>query len=365
VIGVDQPSAERVSAPCAHFGRCGGCQLQHWAGEPYLAWKRQQVVRALAKRGIEAPVGDILNAWGEGRRRAAFHAQKHGKSIRFGFVERGGARIQPIQMCPVLAPPLAAALPGLEKLAGVFAPARGDITLQCLVTDSGLDVSLKGAGAVDGMTRAVQEQAGAIAEALDLARLSFDGAPMITRRAPRVRMGPAHVLAPPGAFLQATAAGEEALGALVLEALAGAERALDLFSGIGTFGLRLAPAMAVHAVEGDADMLAALKSAADAVGGLRGVTIERRDLLRTPFSALEMKRFDAVVFDPPRSGAKLQAEQIAASKVRKVAAVSCDPATFARDVRVLIDASFTLEKITPLDQFRYSPHVEVVAALKR
>lgn len=365
VIGIESPSPDRVTPPCAHFGRCGGCQLQHWAGAPYLAWKQEQVKRALAKRGIEAEVEPVIEAWGAGRRRASFHAQKQGRHTRFGFIERGGARIQPIHMCPVLAPGLARALPGLEKLAAAFAPARGEITLHCLLTEGGLDVALKGAGLPAGLTRAAQEEAAALAETLDLARLSFDGAPLVMRQTPRLVMGPAIVTPPPGAFVQATAAGEETLGKLVLEALSGGERALDLFCGLGTFALRLAPDMSVHAVEGDGDMLAALKAAADGVGGLRGVTVERRDLLRTPFSALEMKRFDTALFDPPRAGAKLQAEQIAASKVRKVAAVSCDPATFARDVRVLIDGGFTLKRVTPIDQFRWSPHIEIVAALER
>jgi hypothetical protein len=173
------------------------------------------------------------------------------------------------------------------------------------------------------------------------------------------------VFPPPGAFLQATLDGERVLGDLVRAALIGSERVADLFSGVGTFALRVCDFAETHAVEGDAEMLAALKKAADAVGGLRGVSIEKRDLLRTPLAALELKRYDAVVFDPPRSGAKLQAEQIGASRARRVAAVSCDPATFARDVKVLVDAGFGLKRVTPVDQFRWTPHVEVVGVLER
>lgn len=364
-IVVETPSADRVGAPCAHFGRCGGCQLQHWADAPYLAWKHAQVVRALSRRQLDTPVDPIVTAWGEGRRRATFHAQRAGGVVLFGFVERGGARIEPITLCPVLAPALAAALPDLRALANAFTPARGEIALHCLVTDTGLDVALKGAGKPGGFDRARLEQAAALAQKLDLARLAFDGETLVARRTPVVTIGPARVAPPPGAFLQATAEGERVLGDIVVAALQGAERIADLFCGVGTFALRLAGHAEVHGVEGDVDMLAALKKAADAVGGLRGVSVERRDLLRAPLAALELKRFDAVVFDPPRAGARLQAEQIGASKARKVAAVSCDPATFARDVRVLVDMGFALTKVVPVDQFRWTPHVEVVGVLER
>lgn len=364
-IAIEAPSAERVVAPCAHFGRCGGCQLQHWAEAPYLAWKRDEVVRALERRRLDVEVAPIVVAWGEGRRRAAFHAQRHGGAVRFGFIERGGARIEHMESCPVLAPALADELPALRELAAAFAPSRGEIVLQCLATETGLDVSIKGAGRPDAFERPRLEQAATLAERLDLARLAFDGETVASRRTPLVTLGRAQVAPPPGAFVQATAEGERVLVELVRGALADAKRIADLFCGIGTFALPLADGAEVHGVDGDADMVAALKRAADAVGGLRGVTVARRDLLRAPLAALELKRFDAVVFDPPRAGARQQAEQIAASKAQKVAAVSCDPATFARDVRVLVDAGFALTRVVPIDQFRWTPHVEIVGVLER
>lgn len=365
IMSIEQPSQDRATPVCRHFGRCGGCQLQHWARAPYLAWKHAQVVQALARRGLEVNVDPIIPAFASGRRRAAFHGAKAGKQIKVGFIERGGARLGAVQACPVLAPALQAALPALSAITARFAPDRGAVTLATLLSDSGLDVDVKGAGRVSAMDRAALEDLAALASTHDLARLSFDGEPAAVLRAPIVQMGAARVAPPPGAFLQATAEGEEVLGRLVGSALDGAQRAADLFCGIGTFALRLAAHMEVLAVEGDAAMLAALKSAADAVGGYRGVTTARRDLLRQPLSALELKRFDAVVFDPPRSGAKLQAEQIAQSRVSRVAAVSCDAATFARDVRVLVDAGFSLTQVTPVDQFLYSPHVEIVGILQR
>lgn len=359
-------SAERVGPPCAVFGRCGGCQLQHWAEAPYLAWKRGLVVAALARRGLETEVAPIVPAWGAGRRRAGFHAAQQSGAFRFGFMERGGQTVQPIEACPALAPQLEAALPALRLLGRLLAPSKGEAVLQCFASEAGIDVAVKGAGAAERLSRGESERLAQAVEAADVARLSLDGAPFITRRTPRLRMGLASVTPPPGAFLQPTTLGEETLSELVLSALAGASRVADLFCGVGTFALRLAQRAEVLAVEGEAAMLEALKGAADGAGGvLRQVTPLRRDLLRTPLAALELKRIEAVTFDPPRSGAKLQAEQIAASKVERVAAVSCDAATFARDARVLVDGGFRLERVTPVDQFRWSPHLEVVGVFGR
>jgi 23S rRNA (uracil1939-C5)-methyltransferase len=367
VLEVLSPSPDRQSAPCRHFGRCGGCQLQHWREHAYLAWKREQVAAALARRGLAgAHVAPIVPAWGEGRRRAALHASRSHGHTQVGFIERGGARLTPIAECPVLAPPLEAVALKLAPLAELALPHRGEITLQCLLTDTGVDVAIKGAGRPQALHRAALEALSAAAASLALARLSMDGELVVERARPVLRMGRAVVAPPPGAFLQATVMGEETLARLALEALAGAERVIDLFSGVGTFALRIAAFAEVLALEADADMLAALKQAADGAGGaLKRVSVLRRDLLRTPLSSLEMRKFDAAVIDPPRSGARLQAEQIARSPIRKLAYVSCDPASFARDVRILVDHGFSLTRVTPVDQFRWSPHVEVVGALER
>ncbi|MES1199409.1 MAG: RNA methyltransferase [Pseudomonadota bacterium] len=366
IVEILRVSADRRTPPCRYFGRCGGCQLQHWDEAAYLAWKRERVVDALAKRNLGFGVEPAIAAWGEGRRRAAFHATRQKGQVRLGFQERGGARLQAVAACPVLVPQLETALPQLSAVADLFLPPRGEITLQCLWTEAGLDVAVKGAGRPQTLSRVQQEKAAKVAESADLARLSLDGEPLVVRRAPRVRMGVASVAPPPGAFLQPTALGEETLAHLALEALNGASRVIDLFSGIGTFALRLAAEAEVQAAESDAEMLAALKAAADGAGGvLKQVTTLRRDLLRTPLASLEMKKFDGAVIDPPRSGARLQAEQIGRSGVRKLAYVSCDPATFARDVRVLTDLGFALTRVTPVDQFRWSPHVEIVGALER
>jgi 23S rRNA (uracil1939-C5)-methyltransferase len=367
VLEVLEPSAERQDAACRHFGRCGGCQLQHWREAPYLAWQRGQVREALARRGFAGvEIEPVVPAWGEGRRRAGFHAARQGGHVRIGFIERGGARLTPISQCPVLAPKLEEVALKLTALAEAVLPQRGEITLHCLLTDAGVDVAIKGAGRADLLQRAALERLSDLANELGLARLSIDGEPIVTRAKPTLRMGRAIVTPPPGAFLQATARGEEVLAQLTLEALAGAERVIDLFSGIGTFALRLAEQAEVLAVESDEEMLMALKVAADGAGGaLKQVRVLRRDLLRTPLSSLEMKKIDGAVIDPPRSGARLQAEQIARAPVRKLAYVSCDPASFARDIKVLIEHGFTITRVTPVDQFRWSPHIELVGALER
>lgn len=360
-----EESPERVRPPCAVFGRCGGCQLQHWAGEPYLAWKHGLVVEALAKRGIEAAVEPITAVWGEGRRRAGLHAARSGRELRFGFVRRGGGGVEPITACPLLAPALEAALPALKRLAAQVAPERGDVVLQCLLTTAGLDVDVKGAGRVEAHRARLPHLIQAALEA-DLARLSFEGEPLVAPRTPRLQIGSVLVEPPPGAFVQPTAAGEAALAARVLEVAQGGRRFADLFCGMGAFALRLAELGEVLAVEGDAAMLAALQRAADGAGGrLHAVASLHRDLLRSPLAALELKRVDTVVIDPPRSGARLQAEQIVASRVERVIAVSCDPASFARDARALLDGGFRLGKVSPFDQFRWSAHVELVAEFAR
>ncbi|MBL8543680.1 MAG: class I SAM-dependent RNA methyltransferase [Hyphomonadaceae bacterium] len=367
LIELLQASPERQEPACRHFGRCGGCQLQHWQEAPYLAWKRLQVVEALQKRGLGgAEVAAAIPAWGAGRRRAAFHAARQNGQVRIGFIERGGAKLTALTQCPVLVPQLEALALKLAPLAEAVLPQRGEITLHALMTDAGVDLAIKGAGRAAFLHRAALENLSALATQLDLARLSIDGEPIVERAKPRLSMGRAIVAPPPGAFLQPTALGEETLARLALEALKGAERVIDLFSGIGTFALRAAEQAEVLAAEADDEMLRALKQAADGAGGaLKQVTTLRRDLLRTPISSLEMKKFDGAVIDPPRSGARLQAEQIARAPVRRLAYVSCDPASFARDLKVLVEHGFTVTKITPVDQFRWSPHVEVVGALER
>ncbi len=257
---------------------------------------------------------------------------------------------------------MAGALPAARAIAAIFHATRKPLDILVTATLTGLDIDIKGHGV---LTPALTDALIGVAEAHDLARLSNHGGLLIERRAPILRMGKAEVSPPPGTFLQATEAGEAALADAVLTALAGISRGLDLFAGVGTFSLRLAESAQVHAIDSDALALAALLKAARSRPDLRPVTIETRDLFRRPLAGSELAAYDAVIFDPPRAGAEAQARALAASSVPLVAAVSCNPASFARDVALLAAGGYDIQSIKPFDQFRYSPHVEIVGILRR
>ncbi|WP_425531968.1 class I SAM-dependent RNA methyltransferase [Ancylobacter koreensis] len=369
LVAVLEPSAERIEPVCRYFGVCGGCALQHWASAPYEAWKRELVVDALARAGVEAPVAPLLPAHGEGRRRAVFHARGTGGGapkgrdlLSVGFAGRRSHAIVAIDSCPILAPGLDGALKAAWEVAQMLAPLAKPLDIQVTATETGLDMDVRGSGPLKPDRVAALAE---IAGAHRLARLTRHGELVLQREPPLVTMGRARVTLPPGSFLQATAEGEARLAALVGEAVGKAGRVADLFSGVGTFALRLAERARVAAYESSAPAIEALVKATRGVAGLKPVTGEARDLFRRPLLPLELKAFDAVVFDPPRQGAQAQAEQLAASKVPLVVGVSCDPVTFARDAAILLTGGYRLEKVTPVDQFLYSAHVELVGVFRR
>ena len=362
-----QPSADRIEPACRHFGTCGGCALQHLAWQSYLDFKRELVVEALRRQGLgDVPVAAVAASPPGSRRRATLEAKRAGKTVILGFHGRASHLIVDLGECPVLLPGLADLLPSLrDLLAGLLAPGAG-ATVQLSSGPGGIDLGLLLPAAPD---LGQLETLARFAEARDLARLWWrtgDMAPVpaAQRRPLGLRFGAVAVEPPAGGFLQATDAGEAALVGEVVAALAGAERVLDLFAGCGTFGLALGPRAALHAIEGDAAALAALAAAARRAG-LGFVTTERRDLDARPLLAAELKRFDAVLFDPPRAGAKAQVEHLAQSAVPVVVGVSCNPATFARDARILADGGYRLERVLPVDQFVWSPHVELVGYFRR
>ena len=363
LLRVEEPSAERIAPICPHFGICGGCAVQHWQTEFYRAWKRDLVVTALRQAGIEAPVGDLIDAHGDGRRRAVFHARRGGRDIlEVGFSAARAHHVIPIDRCPVLAKSLDGALQAAWAIAEVLVPAKKPLDIQVTATGVGLDVDVRGSGALSAsMTTALAR----LAAARNLARLTRHGELVAQQRVPTLRIGKATVVLPPAAFLQATEAGEMALARIALAHCGGAKSVADLFSGIGPFALRLAEGARVVAVDDDDAALAALKRAAAATAGLKPVEVARRDLFHNPFVNEDLDDFDTVLFDPPRQGAQAQASALAASDVPVIVAVSCNPATFARDVRLLIDGGYRLTAVTPVDQFRYSAHVEIIARLER
>lgn len=362
LISIEEPSPLRVDPSCTHFGTCGGCALQHMEEAAYHAWKEEQVSAALSARGIEAKVSPIIAAATETRRRAVLTAVNAGKRTLLGYHERMTNRVVAIKECVVLTPRIVAALPDLNRLAARLAPRKGELRLSVLDTPAGLDVAAESA---DRKASRDFPALGRLAAEADFARLSVNGEVVIEIRPPALDFAGAAMVPPPGGFVQASAEAEAAMATTVIEALSGAKRVADLFCGSGTFALRIARQASVHAVEGDKAALAALDRAWRQSQGLKTVTQEARDLFRSPLRADELEGFDAVVFDPPRAGAKEQAAQIAASKVPSVLAVSCNPATLARDLRLLIDGGYKLKSVQPVDQFLFSPHIEVIAQLER
>ena len=363
LLAVKLPSPERIAPICPHFGTCGGCAVQHWSFASYRAWKRGLVIEALAQAGLNAPVGDLIDAHGEGRRRAVFHARSRDRDIlEVGFAASRSHRIVDVDRCPVLSPALDGAIDAAWDLAETVKHKGKPLDIQVTATEVGLDVDLRGSGPLppEAMSRLARA-----ADAHRLARLTRHGELVAQRAVPVVRVGKAVVPLPPGAFLQATAEGEASLARLVCAHVAEARNIADLFCGIGPFALRLAERARVTAADSDAGAVAALGAAAKTTPGLKPVATERRDLYRRPFAEPELEPFDAVVFDPPRQGALAQAQKLARCDVPFVIAVSCNAATFARDVRVLVDGGYRLEAVTPVDQFRYTPHVEIVARLAR
>jgi 23S rRNA (uracil1939-C5)-methyltransferase len=361
LLRVESESAERIAPICPHFGVCGGCQTQHWEFSRYREWKRGLVVEALRQAGLDAPVSDLIDAHGEGRRRAVFHARRGPHDVlAVGFAAYRAHHIVGIDRCPVLARSLAGALPAAWAIAGALSAGK-PLDLQVTATDAGLDVDVRGSGPLGAARTAAVAR---LAETYRLARLTRHGELIAQRAAPTVRIGKATVLLPPGAFLQATAEGEAALGRLVCEYVGKSRSVADLFCGVGPFALRLAERARVMAADADAGAIAALREAAK-TPGLKPIAAEARDLFRRPLAPDELKSFDAVVFDPPRQGAEAQARQLAASRVPLVVAVSCSAATFARDARILADGGYRLTSVIPVDQFRYSAHVEIVGRFER
>lgn len=361
LLRVETPSSARIAPICPHFGVCGGCAVQHWEMAPYRAWKRELVAAALRQAGIDALVGDLVDAHGDGRRRAVFHARSVGGVLKVGFSAARAHQIVAIDKCPILAKGLGGALEAAWAIAEILEPTKKPLDIQATATDVGLDIDVRGSG---GLTPPWMTALAGVAAKYNLARLTRHGELLAQVRVPTLRIGKASVPLPPAAFLQATAEGEAALAHLVRNSCEGARSVADLFCGIGPFALRLAEQASILAVDNDEAALAALKRAA-ATPGLKPVEIERRDLFRNPLTKGELSHLDAVVFDPPRQGAQTQARELAASKVPAIVAVSCNPATFARDMRLLIDGGYQLTAVTTVDQFRYSAHVEIVARLEK
>jgi 23S rRNA (uracil1939-C5)-methyltransferase len=358
----------RVPAPCPRYGDCGGCALQHVESEPYAAWKSDQVRLALARRGFaDPPLRPLVRMPAATRRRASFAVERIGRSVRIGFHARESHRVVDAGGCLVVTPSLAAVRSRLtEGLAPLLADGdRLDVTATELA--GGVDLLITGKRL---LSLAGREALATLADAADLTRITWQTdrtppEPVAMRRPARLTFGDVPVDLPPGAFVQPSAGGEAVLVATVTRALADCGSVADLYAGCGTFTFPLARRARIRAVEGDRDAIGALAAAARRAGLGERVTTAQRDLADDPLMEDELARFDGVVFDPPRAGARAQCERLAGSPVPTVVAVSCDPATFARDARILVDGGYRLLDVTPVDQFVWSPHVEVTAVFRR
>lgn len=356
------PSADRVKPVCSHYKACGGCSLMHASDEFVADWKQGVVKTALSSQGLEAEFRPILTSPPGSRRRAGLAGKRTKNGAMIGFHARGSGTIIEVPNCQLLDPELKKVVPALEALMIAGASRKAEVSF--LVTQSlgGVDVVAKGGKPLDEPLRILLAQ---IANKHELARLTWEGSTICEINAPLQMFGAARVNPPSGAFLQATEDGEKALISTVLEITLGSKKVLDLFAGCGTFSLPIAQHAEVHAVEGEAEMLAALDHGWRFATGLKHVTTETRDLFRRPLLPDEFKRIDAVVIDPPRAGAEAQIEELAHSGVKIIAMVSCNPVTFARDVLVLKNAGYVLEWVQVVDQFRWSSHVEIVAKITK
>jgi 23S rRNA (uracil1939-C5)-methyltransferase len=361
LLTIEAASPDRVAPISPYFGTCGGCALQHWALPKQQEWKRQRVIEALAAVGVEAAVNPVIDAHGEGRRRIVLHARRQNGALQIGFTAARSHRIVPIDRCPILAPSMTGAIGAAWTIAKAIGGSK-PLDIQVTASDSGLDVDVRGSGPLNS---AVTSTLAKVAEAHRLARITRHGEMIVQRLQPTLHFGGAMVPLPPGAFLQATAAAEQTLADLVIESAGSAKNVADLFCGVGPFALRLAKMTGVTAADNDQGAIEALKRAIAGAKGLKPATAETRDLFRRQFVPSELKMFDAVVFDPPRQGAIAQAQELAASQVPVVVAVSCDVDSFARDAKILVDGGYTIETVTPVDQFRYSAHIEIVARFRR
>jgi 23S rRNA (uracil1939-C5)-methyltransferase len=356
-------SPDRAEPICPWFGRCGGCAAQHMSASLYSAWKRGLVVEALERERVAAKVRDLVDGHGAGRRRATFHARfPHGQPDEVGFMLARSHDIIAIDDCPLFSASMAGAIPAARALSRDLRGLMKPLDIAVSATLDGLDVDLRGSGPLG---RDEAQKLARTAETLDLARVSNHGEIVIERRPPRVPFGEALAKLPPGGFLQATEAGEAWLAQFAELALADTKRVADLFCGAGAFALRLARRHEVFGADADPAAIAALARAAAATPGLRKLQAETRDLFRRPLQAQELAAFDAALIDPPRAGAIEQARALAASTLPLVVSISCNAETFARDARILIDGGFQVESVTPLDQFRFSAHVEIAAVFRR
>ncbi len=367
IIEIIEAAEDRIDPACPHFGQCGGCAVQHMQEGTYYEWKRGIVTTALLHQGLDVDVEPVVDAHGAGRRRVTLHVVRQGALVQVGFMQARSHNLSDIQVCPVLAPAFSDAIDLAHELGNsLLVPARG-LDVQLTATEAGLDCHVIGTRTIKAGGYDQHMALADLAERYDLARLTLDGEMVVERRKPQLRIGGALVTVPVGAFLQATQEGERILSGLVTDHMvaANSQSVADLFCGIGPYALHLAEQAKVFAADNDAASIEALAAAFRHTQNLKPAETVARDLFDNPLTVDELNGVDLVVFNPPRAGASAQAAEIALSQVPDVISVSCDPATFARDARILVEGGYGLERVTPVDQFKWAAHVEVVGFFRR
>ncbi|MEM5476573.1 class I SAM-dependent RNA methyltransferase [Pacificibacter sp. AS14] len=356
------PSPDRVKPPCAHFKACGGCALQHASDDFVVNWKSDVVHTALSHQGIDVPISSVFTSPSQSRRRATFAGRRTKKGVLVGLHGRASGTLVPVPDCVLMTQKIMDGMPAFESLVQIGGSRRVEMAITVTDSDAGLDVSVVDGKELDMELRS--DLAGVVREH-GIIRLSWNGDEVVQETRPFLSFGRARLVPPPGAFLQATRHGEQSLISLMKEAVSGAERVVDLFAGCGTFALPMAEFAEVHAVEGEHEMLKSLSEAWKTAPGLKPVTVATRDLFRQPLLPEELNKFDAAIIDPPRAGALAQTGELAKSNLRSIGFVSCNPVTFGRDAKTLVEAGFAIDWLHVVDQFRWSPHVEIAAKFSR
>ena len=357
------PGSQRVTPVCRHFYHCGGCRLQHVNSDAYQVFKQQMLTYAVSRAGYDpAVVVTPVMVGAKARRRAVFKV--HQKQV--GYYEPKSHKLVAISECPILVPELEALIASLNTFLQHFSKPQLIEEIALFQSDSGVDMVFT--SNIEVWDATTYEQVTGFSQQNDIARVSYryksEVFPVIQRRSVQMQAGEVSIDLPPGAFQQATKAGQEAITAEILQGIKGASKVIDLYAGCGTYTFPIAAFAKVHAVEGSQEMVSAINQTAGRQH-ISGVCAEMRDLVKQPVPAKTLKSYDAIVINPPRNGAGAQVEEIAKSGVKRMVMVSCNPVTFSEDAKLLKAAGYALKRAVPIDQFVWSSHLELVAVFEK
>lgn len=362
ILKIIKPAETRVTPVCSHYKNCGGCTIQHAKASFIKEWKFNIIESSLAERGIKTNIRPIQTSESESRRRATFHGIKTKKNVIVGFFKKGSHELVSTEQCKLVDPRIISKYPLFREITKIGATRKSVINIVTTLTSSGLDLNVLNGKILDVKTKG---QISVLCETFKIARITWNGDLLSQFSPPTIIFDKLVVTIEPETFLQATEQGQEALIKNVLDSVKGASNVVDLFSGCGTFSLPIAKYAKILAVDKSENMLSVIKNAWRKNHGLKEIVCRAQDLFKNPILKDELKLFDTVIIDPPRSGAEVQINEIATSSITRVSSVSCNPKTFSRDARVLIDSGFALDWVQPIDQFLWSSHIEIVSQFSR